>query len=191
MAVPKLWVWIGNPNDKLDVLRYVSATREDILNQPMVVKEIEKLRSMIREDGPAVEYADGHREWYLNGKRHREDGPAIASADGHREWYLNGKRHREDGPAIECVSGDKHWYLNGGRHREDGPAIEYVSGGKHWYLNGKQHREDGPAAEYADGHREWCLNGEKLTECEFNQRVNSCDGKVVEIEGKKYKLKLM
>ena len=28
--------------------------------------------------------------WVLNGKRHREDGPAVKYPDGHKEWYLNG-----------------------------------------------------------------------------------------------------
>jgi hypothetical protein len=55
----------------------------------------------------------GNRIWYLNGQRHREDGPAIEYADGDKEWYLNGQRHREDGPAIEYANGDKFWYLNG------------------------------------------------------------------------------
>ena len=27
----------------------------------------------------------------INGKRHREDGPALEFADGTKEWYLNGK----------------------------------------------------------------------------------------------------
>ena len=33
----------------------------------------------------------GTKSWYLNGKYHREDGPAVESADGSKEWYLNGK----------------------------------------------------------------------------------------------------
>jgi hypothetical protein len=33
------------------------------------------------------------------------------------------------------------------------------------------------------------LNGERLTEQDFLARTNSCDGKVVEIDGKKYQLK--
>ena len=35
------------------------------------------------------------------------------SANGTKEWYLNGKRHREDGPAYEGANGSKWWYLNG------------------------------------------------------------------------------
>ena len=57
-----------------------------------------------------------------------------------------------------------------------------------WYLKGKLHREDGPAVEYNDGYKEWFIDGEQLTEEEFNARLNSCNGKVIEVDGKKYKL---
>jgi hypothetical protein len=106
-------------------------------------------------------------------------------------WYKLGTNqlHREDGPAIERSDGTKHWYLNGKFHREDGPAIECSDGAKFWCLNGKYHREDGPAIEYSDGDKSWYLNGKRLTEQDFLARTNSCDGKVVEIDGKKYQLK--
>jgi hypothetical protein len=54
----------------------------------------------------------GSREWYLNGNLHREDGPAVEYADGMRCWYLNGELHREDGPAIEEADDCREWYLN-------------------------------------------------------------------------------
>ena len=88
-------------------------------------------------------------------------------------------------------NGDKEWYFNDGLHREDGPAIEWADGSKSWYLNGKRHREDGPAVENADGTKKWFLNDENLTEAEFNARTKpaaSCEGKVVEVDGVKYKL---
>jgi hypothetical protein len=44
-----------------------------------------------REDGPALEYSTGRKEWYLNGKLHREDGPAVERCDGTVNWYLNGE----------------------------------------------------------------------------------------------------
>jgi hypothetical protein len=84
--------------------------------------------------------------------------------------------------------------VNGKHHRADGPAIEYADGGKEWYVNGKLHREDGPAIEYADGGKEWWLNGKNLTQEQFLARTKrkpkqaSCSGKVVEVDGKKYKL---
>jgi hypothetical protein len=49
-----------------------------------------------REDGPAVEYADGDRYWYINGKRHREGGPAVESASGYKAWYLEDKYIEEE-----------------------------------------------------------------------------------------------
>jgi hypothetical protein len=51
---------------------------------------------------------------YLNekGQYHREDGPAIEFINGSKEWYLNGQLHRLDGPAIEYRDGNKYWYLN-------------------------------------------------------------------------------
>ena len=38
-----------------------------------------------------IEYSNGAKFWFLNGKRHREDGPAIEYSDGDKYWYLNGK----------------------------------------------------------------------------------------------------
>ena len=70
-----------------------------------------------REDGPAIEYANGDKVWWLDGKRHREDGAAVEWADGYKEWHINGKLHREDGPALECANGYNAWYLDGKLHR--------------------------------------------------------------------------
>ena len=42
--------------------------------------------------------------------------------------------------------------------------------------------------ELADGSKLWYINGEHLTKQEFNDRTGNCAGKVVEIDGKKYKL---
>ena len=81
-------------------------------------------------------YKDGTKEWrwYLNDELHREDGPAVEWANGTKEWRLQGVRHREDGPAVEYPDGDKRWYLDGKLHREDGPAIEWADGDEWWYL---------------------------------------------------------
>jgi len=89
-----------------------------------------------------VEY--GTTKWYdfESGKLHREDGPAIEWANGDKRWYRDGKYHREDGPAIEYANGDKRWYRDGKLHREDGPAIEWADGTKRWFLNGVQLTED-------------------------------------------------
>ena len=74
--------------------------------------------------------------WYKNGKRHREDGPAVEKADGSKIWYKEGKIHRLDGPAVKYSNGDEDWYKDGVLHREDGPAIESLNGESFWYKNG-------------------------------------------------------
>ncbi len=87
----------------------------------------------------AIVYNSGTCRWYNSkGQLHREDGPALEFADGDKWWYLNNKRHREDGPAVKSADGYKAWYLNGKLHRKDGPAVEYTNGSKEWYLNGKK-----------------------------------------------------
>lgn len=75
-------------------------------------------------------------------------------------------------------------------HREDGPAIEQSNGTKAWYIDGKHHRLDGPAVEFVDGYKAWYINGNEYTEEEFNKKVNELtyNGKIVEIDGIKYKL---
>ena len=116
-----------------------------------------------RDDGlPAVEWDDGGKDWWVNGKLHREDGPAVVYANGYKAWFKNGERHRDGGlPAIEgFVVGYKAYWVNGKLHREDGPAVEYANGDKSWYINGELHRDGGPAIE--DLYRKlWYKNGQR------------------------------
>ena len=53
------------------------------------------------------------------GKLHRTDGPAIIYADGDQEWWVNGKPHRTDGPAVIYANGTKLWYINGNNITEE------------------------------------------------------------------------
>jgi hypothetical protein len=46
-------------------------------------------RNIHREDGPAIEYPNGDKEWYRNGNLHREDGPAVIYNSGNVLWCLN------------------------------------------------------------------------------------------------------
>ena len=94
-----------------------------------------------RDGSPAVEYSDGHKEWWFDGKLHRTDGPAVEFSGGQKEWWFEGNLHREDGPAVEYADGDKQWYKEGKRHREDGPAVEYSGGTKFWYLEDQDYEQ--------------------------------------------------
>jgi len=80
--------------------------------------------------------SDGTKKWRNKKyKYHRRNGPAVEYADGGKEWHVNGKLHRENGPAVECANGDKEWWVNSKLHREDGPAVEYANGHKEWWVN--------------------------------------------------------
>jgi hypothetical protein len=104
-------------------------------------------------------------------------------------WYNDKDQyHRLDGPAVEWADGSKSWYVEGKLHRQDGPAFEQANGYKAWWVEGKRHRLDGPAIECADGY--W-VEGKELTKEEFNAYIKpkpTCEGKVVEVDGIKYKL---
>jgi len=82
-------------------------------------------------------YSDGTASSKYDGSKvlHREDGPAVELANGARGWYINGKLHREDGPAVEDANGTRAWWRNGKNHRDDGPAVEYANGHRAWYIN--------------------------------------------------------
>ena len=43
---------------------------------------------------------------------HRLDGPAVEGADGSKEWCVDGKLHRLDGPALEYAHGGKAWWVD-------------------------------------------------------------------------------
>ena len=76
--------------------------------------------------------------WYYNSANqlHRDEGPAVEYADGTKLWYQNGQLQRTDGPAIINRRRDKYWYQYNRLHRIDGPAVELPSGGKEWWING-------------------------------------------------------
>src|ERR1700680_3490481 len=59
--------------------------------------------------------------FWLNfkGQRHRDNGPAVEYSNGIKEWYINDELHREDGPAIEYPNGgSKFWFIRGKRIKD-------------------------------------------------------------------------
>ena len=113
-----------------------------------------------------VEWADGHKEWYVDGRLHRDGGlPAVERADGFKQWHVDGKRHRDGGlPAVEWASGDREWHVDDKLHRDGGlPAVERADGDKEWWVDDKLHRDGGlPAVEWASGSKEWWVDGKRV-----------------------------
>ena len=96
-----------------------------------------------RDDGPAVEYANGDLGFFQKGVCHRIGGPAFISvSEGRQEWWHEGKLHRANGPAIVWDNGHQEWYFGGKKHRTDGPAITKTNGLKEFWIHGKQTTED-------------------------------------------------
>lgn len=65
----------------------------------------------VTDSADAGAYAATH--WYKDPKigiRHRLDGPALEYADGDKVWFVDGEIHRVDGPAVEKANGDKEWF---------------------------------------------------------------------------------
>lgn len=102
------------------------------------------------------------RVWKMNDLLHRENGqPAIEHANGNKEYYENGQRHRAGGlPAVECGNGYKEYFERNLRHREgDKPAIEHPDGYKAYFVRGLRHRVGGPAIDDGKAFQAWYVNG--------------------------------
>ncbi|WP_344341422.1 hypothetical protein, partial [Streptomyces rhizosphaericus] len=70
---------------------------------------------MTDEDKPVVA-ANGLRQWFVDGQRHREGGPARVYRDGASEWWLEGEKHRTNGPAVDDpLCGDPEFWVHGDR----------------------------------------------------------------------------
>jgi len=68
------------------------------------------------------------------------------------------------------LASEKYW-IDGKYHNPNGPA------GKYWYDNGQLASE------------EYWIDGKRLSKEQFENRNVTCNGKIVEIDGKKYQLK--
>jgi len=49
-----------------------------------------------RLDGSAIEYVNGDKEWWVDGKHHRADGPAIEWTNGYRFWFILNEELKEE-----------------------------------------------------------------------------------------------
>ena len=64
-------------------------SNKQIEGKKLYLKKYCKDGMLHREDGAAVEYANGDKEYWVKGKLHRLDGPAIEEADGTKEYWIN------------------------------------------------------------------------------------------------------
>jgi hypothetical protein len=122
-----------------------------------------------RIDGPAAIYADGHEEYWINGKRFY-DKESFEEEAGWGNWQSIGstptssssvKKTSLPGGGFKEIRPDGTFYfdVDGLLHREGAPAVENADGSWSWWLHGKVHREGGPAIKEADGLRSYWIHG--------------------------------
>jgi len=63
--------------------------------------------------GPAIEYPDDFKVYYVNGKVNRLNGPAVLGPNGYQAYYINDKLHRTDGPAKIYPDGRVEYWVKG------------------------------------------------------------------------------
>ncbi len=68
---------------------------------------------------PAIEYADGTKEYWVNNQRHRDGGlPAYEEADGYKAYLVHDQLHNINGPATVTARGYCEYWLRGHRVSE-------------------------------------------------------------------------
>ena len=95
-----------------------------------------------------------------------------------------------------------YWRNEAGKdHRLEGPAHEYKNGMVSFWVNGERHREEGPSRYTVDKDGRitgecYFLHNRMMLKAEWEKEVaklkapavDPCLGKVVEVDGKKYRL---
>jgi hypothetical protein len=88
-------------------------TYKVIVDENKTIRHFNDKGLLHRLDGPAIEYTNGYKAWYVDGKCHRLDGPAIVYPDGSETWCAKGinmtkkqiqaLRRQEDGIKYKLV----------------------------------------------------------------------------------------
>ena len=79
-------------------------------------------------------------------------------------YYIDGNLYNTNGIAYKLWNNNEQ--SNGNLHNPNGPAF------KHWNDNGQLISES------------YYINGKYLTKKQFDNRNNSCNGKIIEVNGK-------
>jgi len=96
----------------IENVKYFKEEFENKVNKYNTVKHDDRIETLNDKgelhsfDGkPAVDWSNGDKFWYKNGKFHRVGGPAVEWNDGVKEWFKEGKFRGMDGPAFDWSTG--------------------------------------------------------------------------------------
>jgi hypothetical protein len=72
---------------------------EKEVDQFGTIRYYNAIKQWHRTDGPAVEYINGNKSWYINGKSHHLDGPAAIWTNENKYknkvWYIKNKGYEK------------------------------------------------------------------------------------------------
>jgi len=132
--------WASECGDVLgDIVLLTMLSRAPLVGCQGIVRFSERRPGEEQRITGILTWSTGTRRWYRDGKYHRDDGPAVENANGDLEWIIDGVRHREGGPAMTTTSGQESWWANGKLHRVDGPAYTHPDGSMEWWFDGKKY----------------------------------------------------
>ena len=60
-------------------------------NRTVWINDGKEAMENLLKNHPVRKIGNGSTRWYLNGQLHREDGPAVEYANGTKEWWVDGK----------------------------------------------------------------------------------------------------
>lgn len=126
LAIATGWYYIERDHfiyDKFNkMIKYELLREKYLYNHGALVEMIDNDGNIVKyknrmihcDDGPAVIYYDGRKQWFQYGIEHRTDGPSMTFPDGSERWCFEGICHRIDSPAIiNTLTGEKIWYIAG------------------------------------------------------------------------------
>jgi hypothetical protein len=77
-----------------DDLKYLIISYLPYLEYEKIIILNEELKTRWLKSQSKIYYYKYMTKWIVNGKLHREDGPAIEYSDGRKKWYYNGKLYK-------------------------------------------------------------------------------------------------
>jgi len=120
-------------------------------------------------DLPAIEWADGSKDYYIHGEKYTPKDapqkPKVTVVDNPRNFSKEITVTYPDGTVVkgrEYGNGEMHYFDKKGQVHRDGdkPAKIYPDGKLEWYIHGRLHRDgDQPAIIKPNGEKTWYKNG--------------------------------
>jgi len=86
-------IFSDGSTEDCSILGWVYFSEED---DKKLCEKLEEIEFFQQENAITIQYNNGNVRWLCNGKSHKIDGPAIENADGSKEWWVDGEMISEE-----------------------------------------------------------------------------------------------